>query len=131
MGGEASRRNGAKGGRPRGAKSARTLNKEEARAYYQQWMTERMDLLTGSQFTTACGVSQFVYRDKAGRYRVIDDPDELRKKVDEGAALEIFTRLPNAQAQTDILNRVMDKPAEQEQKHSHSGTFVMRHELPD
>lgn len=117
-------------GKPKGTKHQSTLNKEQAREHYQAWQTARLKLLSDVQFTTACGVSQFVYRDEAGRFKVIDDPDELRKKVQDGSALEIFTRLPNAQAQSDILNRVMDKPTEQQQV-VHSGTLVMRHELGD
>lgn len=108
-----------------GTKHEATLAKEVARARYQERMTRRFDALLDVQFETATGISQFVYRDEAGRFKVIDDPDELAACLSQGKALRIFTRLPNAQAQTDILNRTMDKPKEQEQVISISGELTI------
>jgi len=90
-----------------------TLEKQALRDRYTARMQERFDTLSDVQYETACGVSQFVYRDEAGRFKVIDDPDELRARCSMGEAIRIFTRLPNAQAQTDILNRLLDKPKDQ------------------
>lgn len=100
-------------GKPKGFKAPATLDKEAARTEYQRIMTGRFAGLLSAQYQTAVGVSQMVLRDAKGQFKVLDDPDELKKAVEDGEVLEIFTRLPNAQAQSDILNRVMDKPKEQ------------------
>lgn len=100
-------------GPKKGTKYPKTLAKEAAREEYQRVMTGRFAGLLSAQYQTAVGVSQMVLRDAKGQFKVLDDPDELKKAVADGEVLEIFTRLPNAQAQTDILNRVMDKPKEQ------------------
>lgn len=102
----------ANSGPPKGTKYAPTLAREAAEAHYRQRYEAKYDKLIDAQFVTAVGVSQFVWRDKAGRFKVIDDPDELRTRIADGSAIEIFTRLPNAQAQTDALSRIMGKPAE-------------------
>ena len=96
----------------KGTKFAPTLQREAAEAYYRQRFQDKFARLIDAQFETAVGVRQFVYRDKSGRFKVIDDPDELRTRIEDGSAIEIFTRLPNAQAQTDALSRIMGKPAE-------------------
>lgn len=102
-----------KRGPQKGAKYAPTRLREAAEAHYRQRFEDKFDRLIDAQFETAVGVRQFVWRDKAGRFKVIDDPDELRTRCEDGSAIEIFTRLPSAQAQTDALSRIMGKPAEQ------------------
>lgn len=97
----------------KGTKQVRTLAKEAAREEYQRVMTGRFAGLLSAQYQTACGISQMILRDAKGQFKVLDDPKELEKAIEDGSAIEIFTRLPNAQAQTDILNRIMDKPKEQ------------------
>jgi len=100
-------------GPEKGTKYAPTLRREEAETHYRKRWGKRFDELIDAQFSTAVGVKQFVYRDEAGRFKVIDDPDELREKTAQGLAIEIVTRLASPQAQTDVLNRVMGKPKEQ------------------
>jgi hypothetical protein len=65
-----------------------------------------------AQIAAATGASQFVSRDDAGRYKVIEDPDELRACVALGKALPIFTRLPSTSAFADLMNRALGKPKE-------------------
>jgi tetratricopeptide (TPR) repeat protein len=47
----------------------------------------------------------------------------LLNAAERGQAIEIFTRLPSAQAQSDVLNRIMGKSQEQPQELSLSGTL--------
>lgn len=100
-------------GAPKGVKMAPTLEREKAETFYRQRFQDKFAKLIDAQYSTAVGLSQFVWRDKAGRFKVIDDPDELRTRTEDGSAIEIFTRLPSAQAQTDALSRIMGKPPEQ------------------
>ena len=126
MAGRASRENGKKGGRPKGSKSQSTLDKEALRAHVAQKVAAEMDGLLDAQILNAKGISQFVYRDDHGRFKVIDDPDELKACVSLGKAVRIFTRLPNVVAFTDLLNRTLDKPKEQEQDVKVDGTLVIK-----
>jgi hypothetical protein len=97
----------------KGTKYAPTLAREAAEAHYRARAAERFDRVIDAQLETAAGIKQFVYRDDSGRYKVISDPDELQARINLGQAIEIFTRLPSAQAQTDVLNRLMGRAKEQ------------------
>lgn len=101
------------GGMPKGHVTAKVIAKEAARDALRQIVLEEMREMTEAQIANAKGVSQFVYRDEQGRFKVIDDPDELRACIAQGRALRIFTRLPSTPAYTDLMNRAIDKPAEQ------------------
>jgi hypothetical protein len=109
------------GGRIKGSKNKATLDKEAAREHYRQRVMARLDPIIEAQMDAAIGAHQFVYTDDKGRFKVIDDPDELRACIAMGKALRLFTRLPNTSAQDSLLNRVLDKPAEQVQKIEVSG----------
>lgn len=123
MPGKTSAENGKLGGRPKGSKSQATLLREDAEAKYRQKWMDRFDELMEAQLSTAVGVKQFVYRDDAGRYKVIDDELELRARLNLGEAVEIVTRLANPQAQIDVLNRLMGKPQEPPQQLEVKGTI--------
>lgn len=104
------------GGRKKGSLNKLTLDKLAARDLYRLRVMEHFDPIIDAQIASATGASQFVYADDKGRFKVIDDPDELRACIKMGRVLRLFTRLPNPQAQSDLLNRVLDKPKEQEQE---------------
>ena len=110
-------------GPTKGTKYAPTLAREAAEAHYLARAAERFDRVIDAQMETAAGIKQFVYRDDHARFKVIDDPDELQACINLGKAIEIFTRVPSAQAQSDILNRLIGKAKEQPQKLNISGTL--------
>jgi hypothetical protein len=116
-------------GKPKGFKAPKTLEKLEAREYVRQRVTAALDPILDAQIEHAQGISQFVYRDEQGRFKVIDDPDELRACLSQGKAIRIFTRLPSSQAFAELFNRALDKPREQEVEVKHSGGLTIRHEL--
>ena len=117
------------GGKPKGYKAPATLDKIAAREAVRAFVVQRMQGMLEAQAASAEGANQFVYRDDAGRFKVIDDPDELKACISQGKAIRIFTRLPSTPAFTDLMNRALDKPAEQEQQHEHKGTIILKHEL--
>ena len=78
-----------------------------------------------AQHAAATGVNQVGYRDEHGRFKLMEDADELRAAIRLGKPIRVYTRLPNVQAQTDVLNRILDKPAEQEQKVTVTGTIEL------
>src|SRR5215510_11524228 len=97
-------------GLKKGYQYRQTREKEAQRDVLRQLVFEHLPSMVEAQIRSAEGASQFVYRDDAGRYRVIDDPDELRACVAQGRAIRIFTRLPNTSAFTDLMNRALYKP---------------------
>jgi hypothetical protein len=110
-------------GPKKGTKYAPTLAREAAEAHYRARVAERFDRMIDAQMETAAGIKEFVYRDEAGRFKVIDDPDELQARINLGQAIEIFARLPSTQAQTDMLNRLMGRAKEQPKNLNISSTL--------
>jgi len=52
------------------------------------------------------------------------------KQGDSEEIIEVWEKDPSVQAFTDLLNRALDKPAEQKQEFEHSGAIRLIHELP-
>ena len=63
------------------------------------------------------GLSQLMVRDpKTGQFtRVSGDAEQVDAAIKTQHAVWIYTKDPNVQALTDLLNRALDKPAEQVQ----------------
>jgi hypothetical protein len=114
---QASRENGKKGGRPKGRKSARTLAKAAARERVCQRVYAELDALVQAQIAQALGVSHFFLRNTRGQFEQVTDPKVIEAALnagDEGRYYWIFTKDPSIQAFTDLMNRALDKPKEQE-----------------
>src|SRR5215831_9967144 len=129
------RRPGA--GRPKGSKSTKTLEKEAAREFVRQVVTEHLESLLAAQIANACGVQHFFLRDPStGQFKRITDPDEIETALNaedagEGSTYWIFSKDPNVQALTDLLNRCIDKPAEHVQVTGDGGPLVIRWQCAD
>lgn len=114
---------------PQGHQTVKTIEKEAARAALRQIVLEHMQDLVGAQLANAKGISHFFLRDKAGQFVKIEDPKLIAQALNsgsEGSYYYIFTKDPSIQAFTDLMNRAIDKPAEQEQQHAVSGTLVVK-----
>jgi hypothetical protein len=111
--------NRAGAGRPHGTKNENTLEKAEARELVRQMITECLKPMIKAQIANASGVQHFFLRDPStGQFKRIMDPDEIESALNapnasEGSTYWIFSKDPNVQAFTDLLNRAIDKPAEQ------------------
>lgn len=115
MAGDASRANGAKGGRPKGRKNDSTLSKEAARDVLRAIVIEEMRELVAAQVAHAKGIKYLVVREKAsGKFLRVG---ELRATLvnAEEEIIEVWEKDPSVQAFTDLMNRALDKPKEQEQ----------------
>lgn len=116
MPGATSRANGKKGGRPKGTKDPHTLSKEAAREALRVMVTEHMRPMTEAQIASACGIKYLVGRAKKGGkfIHLTQEMTEaiLRGEVTEFEAIEVWEKIPNVQAYTDLMNRALDKPAE-------------------
>lgn len=137
MAGTASRENGRKGGRPTGARSASTLSKEAARELVRQRVLRDMEPMVAAQIAHAQGISHFMLRDKkTGKFERITEQAQIEAALNaddaqEGSSYYIWTKDPSVQAFSDLMNRALDKPKDQEQDVKVSGKLVIRHELGD
>lgn len=103
-----------------GQKWASTLAKEAVRELVRQAVTAHMPELIDAQVAQARGLRYMVVRDRAGKFVRIPDgitPEALDALLgDEGAVVEVWTKDPSTPAFTDLMNRAIDKPKEQEQE---------------
>lgn len=117
------------GGKRKGSKHKTTLEKAAARELTRAYVTDCLLPILRSQVASAVGIGHLYTRDKAGKFTKIDDPekvDALLMSGEEGKHFWIFTKDPSTQASTDLLNRAIDKPAEQEQAHVVSGALIVK-----
>ena len=115
MPGNASRENGKKGGRPPGPAQA-TIDKALKREELRRIVCEELEPMTRAQMAHAKGISYMVLRQKDGTFTRATDVKQLDAALAAGAStFQIFTQAPNTQAFTDLMNRALDKPAEQVQ----------------
>lgn len=122
MPGESARRNGRLGGRPRGRRNNATLSKEESRELLRQRVLRDMEPMVAAQVAHAQGISHFMLRDpKTGKFERVTELAQIEAALnadgaEEGSSFYIWTKDPSVQAFTDLMNRALDKPKEQEQE---------------
>jgi hypothetical protein len=105
-------------GRPKGSKEKGTLAKEAAREALRLIVTEHMREMAEAQIAAAKGTKYLVYRNKlGGEFRAV-----TKAMIDEGilekenVTIEVWDKQPSTPAFTDLMNRALDKPKEQEQE---------------
>jgi len=114
MAGHASRENGKKGGRPKGSKTASTLSKEAAREVLRAMVIAQLAPMTDAQIAAAKGVQHFVLRQKDGKFKKVESAEAAIAALEDPEAVwEFWSRDPSTQAYMDLMNRALDKPAEQ------------------
>lgn len=118
------------GGKQKGYKAPHTLEKEAMRQRVRELVAQRMDPMIQAQIAHAIGVSYMVLRRPDGTFTRATDEKEVNAAIAAGAEFfNIYTQSPNTQAFTDLMNRAIDKPAEQKQQHEHTGAITLIHEL--
>lgn len=102
-------------GKKKGAKNAATISKEQAREAFRVVVQQHMSDLLSAQISNAKGINYLVVREKAsGKFlRVGQGRAETLKPEEE--IVEIWEKDPSVQAFSDLMNRTLDKPKEQEQ----------------
>lgn len=127
---ETARANGKKGGRPKGSKSKATLSKELAREAVRQKVMEHLDPLLEAQIAHAQGLKYLVARHKTtGKFERLTEADTKRILAggeSDHAIIEVWEKDPSVQAFTDLMNRAIDKPAEQAQAHQVEGELTIK-----
>jgi hypothetical protein len=115
-------RTGKPRGRPKGTtgiKHASTISKEQAREALRAVVQQHMGRMVRSQVAHAIGIGHLYTRDKSGKFNKIESEAEVERLMTagtEGTDYWIFTKDPSVQAFTDLMNRALDKPKEQEQE---------------
>lgn len=111
-----------RGGRRAGSgrkKGQATLDKEAARELVRQMVYADLAPLLAAQLANAKGLKYLVIRDKkTGKFlRVTEGMARARSKdglKPDEEVIEVWEKDPSVQAFTDLLNRALDKPKEQE-----------------
>lgn len=105
------------GGKPKGHKAKSTLAKEAARELTRQIVTAHLQPMIDAQVAHAIGLKYLVARHKTtGKFAKLTE--ELMAAIASGEnpeyeAIEVWSKDPSVQAFTDLMNRAIDKPAEQ------------------
>ena len=105
-----------------------TISKELAREALRQVVLKHMDRMVRSQMANAIGIGHLFTRDKTGKFSRITNEDEALNLLEtgkEGEDFYIFMKDPSVQAFTDLMNRALDKPKEQEQEVALQGKIVL------
>jgi hypothetical protein len=117
-------------GKPKGHRSKNTLDKIAARELTRQLVTQHIGPMVEAQIAHSKGIKYLVGRLKSGGKWERVTQDKLQAMLDgqdDGSiVLEVWDKDPSVQAFTDLMNRAIDKPAEQEQAVAVSGELVIR-----
>lgn len=127
---EANRINGKKGGRPKGRKNDRTLEREASRKAYEQWVLDKLNPLFQAQLLAALG-QVFVFRkehhgtgaSKRIEHVQLTEPIEIADALDRIANDEngfstedgfcyVMAKAPEFRAAEAMLNRGIGTPAQ-------------------
>lgn len=111
---------------PKGYKTKKTRSKEAARELVREVITRHLEELLAAQIANAKGIKYLVTRQKStGKFiRVTEAMAKINLGEDE-ETIEVWEKDPSVQAFTDLLNRAIDKPREQEQEIKLSGEGEM------
>ena len=119
-------------GRPHGSKNVATITKEQSREALRAIVLREMDALVVAQIAHAKGLQYLVSRDKKTGKFVRLTEEMFLKALEAGdddsnefAAIEVWQKDPSVQAFTDLMNRALDKPKEQEQELRLTGTLEL------
>jgi predicted cupin superfamily sugar epimerase len=105
-------------GRPVGSQNASTYTKEQAREALRQIVLGKMQELVDAQMANATGLKYLVARQKNGKFERVSQKEVeaiLAGEDQDRVTLEVWEKDPSVQAFTDLMNRALDKPKEQEQ----------------
>lgn len=116
-------------GAKKGQKHQATLSKEAAREALRQIVLEDMRELADAQIANAKGIKFLVVRQKSsGKFiRVTEAMAKLKSGEEaDNEIIEVWEKDPSVQAFTDLMNRALDKPKEQEQDLNVAAELVIK-----
>lgn len=104
-------------GKPKGYKHANTLDKLAARELLRTRVTAELLPMIDAQIQNAKGISHLFVRDENGKFVQITEVEKIEQVLNSGEQDKYFyihTKDPSIQAFSDLMNRALDKPKEQE-----------------
>ena len=108
-------------GRPKGKAS---LDKEAARELVRQRVYRDLTPLLDAQIANAKGINFLIIRDKrTGKFLRVAKEVAEKHNTESEELIEVWEKDPSVQAFTDLMNRALDKPKEQEQEITLSGSL--------
>ena len=102
---------------PKGYKTKKTVEKEKAREALRAIVVREMEDMVAAQIAHAKGLSHLVTRDRrTGKFIRVTQAMARHKfnHSEHEEIIEVWEKDPNVQAFTDLMNRALDKPNEQE-----------------
>jgi len=119
-----------RGGKRVGAgrkKGPATLEKEAAREVVRSLVFAQLEPLVSAQIANAQGIKYLVVRQKAtGKFLRVGEAKAALVGESDEETIEVWEKDPQVQAFSDLMNRALDKPAEQEQAVTVDGNLVIR-----
>jgi hypothetical protein len=101
------------GGRPKGYKEKRTLEREAVERAFQQQIMEQTKPLVAAQLENAVGTKYLVKREKSGKFvRLTPETLEQALAGEEDVIIEVYDKDPNVQAFTQLMDRAFGRPTE-------------------
>lgn len=104
-------------GAPKGCKHQKPREKAEVREVIRQRLTAHADVFVDALVSRAKGVRYFVTRNKkTGKYEIVTNPEQVVSALngeDENTG-EFYTDKPDVSAIREALDRMIDRPKEQE-----------------
>lgn len=104
---------------PKGHVTRKTLDKLASREMVRQYIMGHINDMLRAQVENAKGLKHLFMRDDAGKWTQVTDPamiEVVLNSGEEGKYFYIHSKDPSVQAWTDLANRALDKPKEQEQE---------------
>ncbi len=115
------------GGRRKGSKNVRTLEKEESRRVLYEKVTAQLGPLVDAQIENALGIKYLVVREKKGGKFLRVTESMAQAKLGKGEEIiEVWEKDPSIHAFADLMNRALDKPKEQVLEVNIQGDIVAR-----
>jgi hypothetical protein len=106
-------------GAKKGAENCYTAEKNKLRQDARNLIGPEMPAMIAAQVSNSKGLSYLVYRDKqSGKFERVKDIEAVDQSKD---TIEVWEKDPSVQAFTDLMNRLLDKPAEQKLEIAVSG----------
>lgn len=118
---------GRLGGKAKGYRAPATLAKEAARELVRETITRELRPLIEAAVANAKGLKYLVVRHrKTGKFLRVTEGMARRRLGKDEELIEVWEKDPSAQALKELLDRALDKAAEQPATIDHAGEIVLR-----
>ena len=115
------------GGRRKGSKNVKTLEKEVAEEALREKIRKRIDPILDAQLDNAQGIKYLVVRERKGGKFVRVTEAMAKAKLGKGEeTVEVWEKDPSVHAFSELLNRAYGKAKEPKQEVDVSGDLVLR-----